>query len=62
MPAVQISSPSGRAVFQVTAAFQQATDLFVDVAVCLTGDPGVPLGDGTVTAYRNDSFIWWACL
>lgn len=58
MPASQIASPSGRAVFQVTAGLQQDTDMYADVAVCLTPEPGVPVGDGTVTAYRNQSFIW----
>ncbi len=58
MPALQISSPSGRAVFQVTAGLEQETDLYADVAVCLTPDLDMPVGDGTVTAYRNESFIW----
>lgn len=56
--AVQIASPSGRAVFEVTAGNKQATESLVDVAVCLTPEPGVPIGDGTVTAYRNGSFVW----
>ena len=57
---LQVTSPSGRAVFKVdfTAAGAHS---FVDVLVCREPEPAnLPLSDGTVTCYRNGTFIWWA--
>ena len=58
--AMQVTSPSGKAIFKFdfTAAGNKS---YVDVLVCREPEPGnLPLSDGTVTCYRNDTFIWWA--
>jgi len=55
---MQVDSPSGKAVFKLdfTAAGNHS---FVDVLVCREPEPAnLPLSDGTVTCYRNDTFIW----
>lgn len=59
---VQVTSPSGRAVFKFdfTGAGAQS---YVDVLVCREPEPAnLPLSDGTVTCYRNDTFIWWVSI
>ena len=57
--ALQVTSPSGRAVFKVDLTAAGAHS-FVDVLVCREPEPAnLPLSDGTVTCYRNDTFIWW---
>jgi len=55
---MQVNSPSGKAVFKLdfTAAGNHS---FVDVLVCRQPEPAnLSLSDGTVTCYRNDTFIW----
>ena len=57
---MQVTSPSGRAVFKLDFMAAGAQS-YVDVLVCREPEPAnLPLSDGTVTCYRNDTFIWWA--
>ena len=56
---MQVTSPSGRAVFKLDFMAAGAQS-YVDVLVCREPEPAnLPLSDGTVTCYRNDTFIWW---
>lgn len=60
---LQISSPSGKAVFKFTNKEGSTSEEEVDVVVCRFPEPdNLPLADGTVTAYRSGTFIWYGHL
>ena len=57
--ALQVTSPSGKAIFKLDMFQTAGAHSFVDVIVCRAPEPNnLPLSDGTVTCYRNATFIW----
>ena len=57
--ASQVTSPSGRAIFKLDMFHTAGAHSFVDVLVCREPEPdNLPLSDGTITCYRNTTFIW----
>ena len=57
--ASQVTSPSGRAIFKLDMFQTAGAHSFVDVLVCREPEPNnLPLSDGTITCYRNTTFIW----
>ena len=57
--ASQVTSPSGRAIFKLDMFKTAGAHSFVDVLVCREPEPNnLPLSDGTITCYRNTTFIW----
>ncbi|CAK0735256.1 hypothetical protein CVIRNUC_000551 [Coccomyxa viridis] len=54
-----VTSPSGRAIFKLDMFKTAGAHSFVDVLVCREPEPNnLPLSDGTITCYRNTTFIW----
>jgi hypothetical protein len=61
LAAVQIFSPSGKAIFKLTNMVGNPLPDYVDLVICRFPEPhNLNIPDGTVTAYRNSIFIWFA--